>query len=138
LKLGGARGRIDELKNGTAYQLATYAHLLAQDGVPPAVAYFLIRDGRLVTDRAGALAHAELVRGPSASEAWRYVAAAAQRRFAELESGLLLAPGNPGPDGKVWPAESAVDPNGWLVLTPGCRFCDKSALCGRMFAAVEL
>ncbi len=129
LKWSGARYYRQALARGTAYQLASYSYLAAGGaGPPPAVAYFVLRDQKLVATDPEAFPGAERVNGPPVAEAWcafeRTHAAAWQR----LQAGKIEAP---------WPsAESKPDAlaDGMLVLEPPCRFCDLSVLCGGAFA----
>lgn len=133
LKLGSGEDRRRELARGTAYQLAIYARLLRTDEpVACATAYFIVRERRLISTDAAAFPAAEVVPGPSADATFAALERAYETRRAEVDRGLLLAPGNPDDEGRVHPERDGVE-GGVLVLAPLCGYCRLGALCGRAF-----
>ncbi len=134
LKWGGEKYRRDELEGGTAYQLAVYAKLLAQNAASstqaPALAFYILRSQRLMTNEHGALPNAEPAVGASGDETWLALHAAVRGRQSQLKAGVLEASAVSGPDGEEPPKrDELVD--GRLVLRPPCGFCDYAWLCGR-------
>lgn len=135
LKWSGARFRRDQLVAGTAHQLAAYAHLLAGSSaaaILPPVAFFILRDQRLLTTDGTVFRDADPIDGPTVGATWEAFGAAYARRRARLADGALEAPAIPGADGAEGPDEDAVV-DGALVLKPPCDFCDLHTLCGRVF-----
>jgi len=135
LKWSGTRFRREQLTAGTALQLAAYAHLLADAGASalPPVAFFILRDQRLLTTDDLVFRDADRIDGPPIDATWAAFGSAYERRRALLASGSLEAPGLPGTDGVVGPEDDEVL-DGALVLKPPCDFCDLHTLCGRVFA----
>ncbi len=134
LKWSGAAFRRDQLRTGTAYQLAAYAHLVA-DAVAaslPPVAYYIVREQRLLTTDVAAFRDADRVDGPSADVTWAALTESHRRRRAALASGMLEAPAIAAADGHVGADEDGLV-DGALVLAPPCRFCDLHTLCGQAF-----
>jgi ATP-dependent helicase/nuclease subunit B len=136
LKWSGARYRRDELRAGTAHQLAAYAYLVREDAADPfpPVAFFILRDQRLLTTDPRAFPGAERIDGADPGTTWRALERAYARRRAALDAGTLEAPANPDADGRVLPERSAIE-DGTLVLPPPCVFCDLAALCGAAFGS---
>ncbi len=135
LKWSGTRFRREQLAAGTAHQLAAYAHLVADPaaaGLPP-VAFFILREQRLLTTDDTVFRDADRVDGPAIATTWEAFAEARRRRRTALASGVLEAPALSGADEEECPEEDAIA-DGALVLTPPCRFCDLHALCGRFYA----
>ncbi len=127
LKWSGAGYRAAELEAGAAYQLATYSRLISEK-FPP-VAYYIIRDNRLLATDKRAFPEAEEVRGPGPAETW----AALERAFLEIRRSLEEGEFSSGV-GYEPPRKTGFDPgaikDGVLVLPPQCYFCDFVALCG--------
>ena len=128
LKWAGAKWRIPEMEAGTSYQLATYSRLLRPKGKKafPPVAYYMIRENRMLTTDKKAFPKAEPIDGPGPSVPW----AALQKAYAEIakaiKGGTVLAPveykKKPGGDpGKI--------EDGRLLLPPPCFYCDFECLC---------
>jgi len=132
LKFGAAGYRAASLRDGTAYQLAAYSHAARKRGTYPPVAYFIIASQRLLTTSPEAFPGAEALEGPSPKETWEATATAYEAAWAEVRRGNLVAPAI-GEDGRAAkPVSDHVDEGG-LVLSPPCRYCEFSALCGAAF-----
>jgi hypothetical protein len=136
LKWSGAAFRRDQLRAGTSYQLAAYAHLVgdASAATLPPVAYFIVREQRLLTTDGMTFRDADRVEGPSAEVTWDALLMAHRERRAALANGVLEAPAivtAGAPD----PLDEDEIADGVLVLAPPCRFCDLQTLCGHAFMA---
>jgi hypothetical protein len=133
-KWGGFNHRRGALENGTATQLAFYAHLLGQqkgfDKVAASVAYFVLSYGRIITTDPALGGRAEAVDGPSHSETWLALERAFDARKKELAHGVVLATANPGDDGEGVITEDGVGDDGAVVLAPRCEWCSYGGLCG--------
>jgi hypothetical protein len=119
------------------HQLAAYAHLVADPHAStlPPVAFFILREQRLLTTDDTVFRDAHLVDGPAVDATWDALLEAQRRRRAALAEGSLEAPGMVGADGQEVLAADAVA-DGALALAPPCGYCDLQALCGRFFTAV--
>jgi hypothetical protein len=137
LKWSGARSRREQLAAGTAHQLAMYARLVADAAAValPPVAFFILREQRLLTTDDTVFRDGDRVDGPAVGVTWDAFAAAHRQRRAALASGVLEAPALAGADGLEGPDEDAIV-DGALVLKPPCEFCDLLALCGRFYGDV--
>ena len=138
LKHGGEKYRLGELEDGTALQLAAYAQIVdAAGGTKPAhAAFYILRSQRLLALEPSPFRHGEAIDGPSMTETWAATEQAYHRRWAEIESGELIAAGIAGEDAEA-PTETDAVVDGVLALSPSCRFCDLGALCGRLFGGVS-
>jgi ATP-dependent helicase/nuclease subunit B len=128
-KWGRRKDRRDEIANGTAYQLATYAYAAASDrGEMPEYAYFIVREQVILGRRGGPFDTHATVDGPPASQTWERFAAAFRERFAEVARGQLAAPGgtDDAPDRPIVVGDR-------LILPPGCEYCSYDGLCGLAF-----
>jgi hypothetical protein len=136
LKWSGAAFRRDQLRAGTSYQLAAYAHLVADPSTAalPPVAYFIVREQRLLTTDGATFRDADRVEGPSADVTWEALLAGHRERRVALASGVLEAPAIVTPGGPE-PLDEDGLVDGLLVLAPPCRFCDLQTLCGHVFMA---
>jgi len=127
LKWGGRGYRHDLLARGGAWQLAAYAWL-ESPGQAADVGYFILRDQRLLMGADSGFPEAEEVEGPGPVDIWDAAVAAWGAAWAEVEAGRLVAGGVDGGDGVV--EHTALTAEGFQA-SPGCGFCDFSALCGR-------
>ncbi len=135
LKWSGARFRRAQLAAGTAHQLAAYAHL-ARDpsGAWPPVAFFILREQRLLTTDDTVFRDADRVDGPAiGSDVGGVRRRRMRRRRAALAAGMLEAPGLPRPTGRGASRRDDAIIDGVLVLAPPCGFCDLHTLCGLVF-----
>jgi hypothetical protein len=132
LKFGAAGYRAASLRDGTAYQLAAYSHAARKRGPYPPVAYFIIASQRLLTTDAKAFPGAEPLEGPSVKETWKATEAAYEAAWREVLAGRLVAPAVTEEGQAAKPIVDGVR-EGQLVLSPPCRYCEYSALCGSAF-----
>jgi hypothetical protein len=102
----------------------------------PPVAFFILREQRLLTTDDTVFRDADRVDGPAVDATWHAFVTAHRRRRAALAEGVLEAPALVGADGQDGPDEDAIT-DGALVLTPPCVFCDLHALCGRFYGEVS-
>jgi hypothetical protein len=127
-KLGGRKGRHEDLERGTAVQLAAYAFVLSKDGnPPPGIGYFIVRDQTLLGVASSAFPRESSVDGPAPADTWAAFYAAAQARWAELRAGSVQATGV-GHGGRL---PQTTFEGGTYRPTPPCEYCDYSLLCGR-------
>lgn len=132
LKWSGTSYRRKSLESGSAYQLAAYSYLAAEDGAPlQDGAYFILTDQRVLTCR-NDVAGGRTTRGPSSSDCWDAVVSAHGEKLVQLRTGKAVAAAIEGVDG-AGPAKKDFISDGRLVLTAPCRFCDYAALCGLTF-----
>jgi hypothetical protein len=127
LKWTGAGYRAAELEAGAAYQLATYSRLISKT-FPP-VAYYIIRENRLLATDKKAFPEAEEVRGPGPAATW----AALEKAFLEVKQAIedgTVSSGTGYQPAKKSGMDMGSIRDGRLVLPPPCHFCDFSALCG--------
>ncbi|MFQ5460565.1 MAG: PD-(D/E)XK nuclease family protein, partial [Anaerolineae bacterium] len=131
LKLSGLNHRRKEIRDGTAFQLATYGRLLARDGEFPPVGYYILRQQALLSTAPGPFGEITPINGPGPEATWRGLVAAVEARRTALSAGVVAAPGSEDevPDD----VEKASLEGGRLSLPPQCHFCDLSPLCGRAF-----
>jgi hypothetical protein len=133
-KWGGFSYRRGALENGTATQLAFYAHLLRQqpgfDEAAASVAFFVLSRGRIITTEPALGSRAEAVNGPSHTETWLGVERAFDARREELGRGFVLATANPDELGEGVPADDSVAADGSVLLAPKCQWCEYGGLCG--------
>jgi hypothetical protein len=133
-KWGGFGRRRGALQNGTATQLAFYAHLLGQqpgfEGVAASVAFFVLSHGRILTTDPSLNGRAQTIEGPPHTETWDALVRAFDARKREFARGVVLATANPDEDGAGVADEDSLDEGGSLVLAPKCEYCDYGGLCG--------
>ncbi len=129
LKWSGESYRRDELRSGTALQLAAYGTLLhAHGSMVRALGYLILRSGRLLL-RGARSAHAELVHSTLLDDTWSAVERAWSERRAQLARGQIYAEGVTSPNHQ--PLEEAALVQGVLSLPPPCTYCSLSVVCGR-------
>ncbi len=129
LKWSGDSYRRDELRSGTALQLAAYGALLeAKGGVVRSVGYLILRTGRILLRGAGST-HAELVHPALLKDTWSGVQRAWAERVSQVGRGQVYAEGVSSPNHE--PLEEAALAQGMLSLPPPCMFCSLGVVCGR-------
>jgi len=133
LKWSGVKIFREKLADGTAVQLAAYAHLTRDGAAFPPTAYFVIATQEILSVSRGDFGPASYVEGPSAESTWKAMERSYARRLGELEAGILVAPGSAGPAATEELAVGHQDDRS-VVLEPPCKFCRFDALCGRAFA----
>lgn len=146
-KLGAERQHADALSQGRAVQLAVYSKLLQAQSGPefPPVAYYVLRNQRLLGSASPRLAVEEQIAGPGpeliSQRLWRELAVEHER----LAQGRVCAAGNllsprTQPEAQMALASigaqasqqvDARDQGSWLE--PPCEHCDLSVVCGRAF-----
>ena len=131
LKLGGRTKREAELEQGTACQLAIYAHTARSVATGPAlpVAYDILANRKLLTTDRTSFGQETHISGPSSHTTWQPLGRAVQDRLSELDQGTVRAPG------VGWEPKSKLDvggiTDGKMNLSPPCNKCDFELLCGR-------
>jgi hypothetical protein len=123
LKWSSTRYR-KKLVSGSAVQLALYGHL-AQEGsssLPP-VAYFSVRDARMLTVPGTRFARAVATSGPPVAETLSAVVRAHADRLGDLQQGRVHAAGH----GEL--KEDHLE-NGLLTMRAPCQFCEYRHMCG--------
>jgi hypothetical protein len=128
----------EELKEGRALQLATYAWLLRSRGETASVqsGFFMLAQGTLVTD--SALAGDDRVDAArSLKEVWDLGDATWRRSLDGLNGGTVPVTGithllREAADGSSYERAIKAEPDaeGILYQSPPCRFCDFAHLCG--------
>gem|GEM_PF-1187815 len=128
-KRGGMRYRRSELESGTGIQLAVYARLLKSrnGGRFPPAAYFLIREGQLISLDDAGFPDAVRIAGPRLEDTWKAICASYQAIRSDLDKGRVCIPGN---DAAPTDANALTDKS--IQLKP-CAFCDFGVLCGQAF-----
>ena len=112
-----------ELHSGTAFQLATYAHLASASGdAVPSFGYFVLRDQTLLGLRGGPFDPEAATGGPDPAQVWSWFSRAWGLSLKEVAAGRLRAPG-PAID------EATVDGDR-LALPAACSYCAYDLLCG--------
>jgi ATP-dependent helicase/nuclease subunit B len=129
LKWSGGSYRREQLKNGTAFQVAAYAFMLQSGRAFPEAAYFILRDQRLIALKSAPFANAETVEGPSLQETWNALLAATHESLDVLKKGRIEALGIPLEDDTGIAKKDEVS-DGRLILEPPCKFCSFGFLCG--------
>ena len=130
MKFGSEKFHREELKNGAACQLASYARIFAKEGVRPQVAYFILQTRRLHSTTRGPLKNVALAEGPSSQETWAAFEALYKKRWEAIAGGTIESTYAEDENGKLQPAQSRLL-EGELLLTPPCKYCGFGLLCGR-------
>ena len=124
---GSSKYKKQEVKEGKALQLASYAWLLRKsNGAWAPGAYFMLAQGELITDdsRFGSRAIASPF---SAEEVWGSGSKSWSVQFKQLQSGQVEASGLM--DGKE--LQVSREESGLIYSSPPCHFCDFGKLCGK-------
>ncbi len=132
LKWGGYSYRWDQLKNGTALQLAAYSRMLGGEEKMIPAAYFIIKSQRLIVPKKSPFKGQDAIDGPPLAETWAAVEETSDRRLAELREGRMEAPAVPlGKDSEETGVlkEDRLDVTR-IDLTAPCKFCSFGFLCG--------
>lgn len=134
-KFGGFATHKKMLEEGTAVQLATYAHAReTMTGKPvQGVAYLILERARLMTPTGSPLTGAdasEQVQGPAIQSTWSNFQAALDRASGWLEGREPVA-ARPLQDPTMWPqgVELVLDPDGKREPDV-CRYCEFRVFCG--------
>jgi len=125
---GSDRYKKEEIKDGKALQLASYAWMLksADDRWAPG-AYFMLAQGELLTDDPR-FKTAQVINSPqSAKEVWMQGSLTWRSMFNTAENGELEVAG-------LWDDKELEDVRseaGLMHVKPPCHFCDFGKLCGK-------
>jgi hypothetical protein len=133
LKWGGDSYRRDQLKNGTALQLAAYSRMLGREGGMLPAAFFIIRTQRLIAQKNSIFKGHEGIDGPSLGETWAAVETTSIERLSELKAGSIAAlavPLNPSLSKETGVIKEDQLEGGRIEIAPPCRFCSFGFLCG--------
>ena len=113
-----------DLKNGTAFQIATYARHVSDARVDAGAGYFALRQGCFLTAEPMPGEATETVAGPSPRETWERTAASFTAAIADLAGGRVRA----SFDARGTALEKFTD--AYLLAPPKCGYCDFSEICG--------
>lgn len=128
-KWAGQSSRRDELRFGTALQLAAYAALLGREGIEvKTLGYLVLAEQRLLV-RGAKLSFAQQLHPQLLDETWTAVERAWEARVSELRRGDLYAEGVETPAHS--PVEKAALVQGRLVIPAPCTYCNLDLLCER-------
>lgn len=124
---GSTKYKKQEVEEGKALQLASYAWLLRKDNGDWAPgAYFMLAQGELLTD--DSRFESKLIESPrSAKEVWDFGAQTWSAQFEQMQQGLVEASGLI--DEKE--LKAAREESGLMYSSPPCHFCDFGKLCGK-------
>lgn len=133
LKWAGAKYRRDSIASGTAFQLASYAELLSQEGfAAPTVAYFILTTQTLLSTDEQLAASNPIVSDWSPAATFELLQRAHRRAWTDVSKGHLSAPGV-----VTTPPETGNE-DGELSFAPPCRFCEYDGICGRRYGLLEV
>lgn len=123
--------RVRALEEGTALQLATYAHLVDGPDASYGIGFLIAHSGELVVTGAH-LPGATRVDGLAVDAVWQAVVSAYQLRRHEVAQRKVLATGVVEHDEDSPPTKDVVA-DGRLQLAPPCKYCSYGILCGQTF-----
>jgi len=130
LKWGGDPYHRDKLKNGTATQLATYAYIIKKvAGLFPPVAYFIIRNQRMIAPKDTPFADVETIAGPPIHETWDAFLATTLECLETIKTGRFEALAVPLDDDTGVAKKDELS-DGRITIVPPCKFCSFGFLCG--------
>lgn len=127
MKWSGSKYRREELAGNKSLQLALYAHMLANGGIWPHVAFFVLSEGALIVPDQRGFKNARVVAPPEGDAlaslveqmelTWRW-------RWSQLEKGMIELPvdgtfpdpGYPGVTGVLVGPEDTCDPGEYSAL----------------------
>lgn len=129
LKWGSESFHRDKLKAGTATQLAAYSFMLKNAEEFPPVAFFIIRNQRLIAQKGAPFNKIETVDGPPIQDTWDAFLSATRSRLDAIKQGRIEALAVPLSDetGVVKKDKLSDDR---IELEPPCKFCSFGYLCG--------
>jgi len=111
-----SKHRREEIRNGDATQLATYAWLLGDnDAAPPTAGYYMLVQKELLALDVSHFPGQSATDGPSLTAVWDSIVANSTNNMKVLQSGVARAPG------------VEADSKGG---SKACRFCEYGMLCG--------
>lgn len=116
----------DKLENGSALQLAIYAHLHGRaSGTAPQIGYFTLQSQELLAPAGTALPGVREVGTATPNDTLDGALVALAERREELRRGVLVAPAADGTD-----IEAGLR-GGRLAIAPACGYCSFATLCGQ-------
>lgn len=130
-----------EVEDGRALQLAVYAWMLrsAEPSVPVHAGYFMLAQGEMLTD-SPALEKEPIASARTLEETWELGETEVEEAVERLGSGVLEAKGvkelQEARERKIKSdklreeLEKRSLEEGWLYISPPCKFCDFGHLCG--------
>jgi hypothetical protein len=128
-KWGGESFRRDELRDGIAHQLATYAALEKLQGKRLRSAGYVILGSQQLLVVGEALQGAQRIQGPALDDTWGATQKAVVAARVPLAAGTVVVAGIKS-EQEVAPSRTSVQ-GGRLVVVAPCEFCDLSVVCGR-------
>ncbi len=128
-KWGGESFRRDELRDGIAHQLATYAALEKLQGKRLRSAGYVILGSQQLLVVGEALQGAQRIQGPALDDTWGATQKAVVTARVPLAAGTVVVAGIKS-EQEMAPTRTSVQ-GGRLVVVPPCEFCDLSVVCGR-------
>ena len=120
------RYRREEIQQGHAVQLAVYGRILGTDGALAPGAYFMLSQARLLPAGDNLFGSSAGPGAPGLAEVWANTQASWQARMTHLDQGRVAALS----EDLAGPGDDAGNEGVPLQLSPPCRFCDKTRLCG--------
>jgi len=136
-----AKYRRQEVVDGTALQLATYAWMLRSAGAVQDIhaGYFMLAQGQLISD-SQLLGSDAVASAKTLAEIWDMAAASLDDVLTDLKNGMLKAHGvdelmmqiqnDEKPDKVQARRKEEYLTKGMLYQSPSCQYCDFSRLCG--------
>ncbi|MDQ7057310.1 MAG: PD-(D/E)XK nuclease family protein [Ghiorsea sp.] len=129
---GSTKYKKQEVKDGKALQLASYAWMLkSADDVWAPGAYFMLAQGELLTDDARFKTKYPIESALSAKEVWQLGSKTWTNMFAQVHKGEIEVSG-------LWDEKDLKEEReqaGLMYVQPPCHFCDFGKLCGQTRAA---
>ncbi len=114
----------DDLKRGTALQIAVYSRHVSDERVDVAAGYYMLRQQQFFTSGALSGDMATVVAGPTPKETWEKMKASFAFAMADLEAGTVRS----AYTNRDTKPEKFADP--YLLTKPNCKRCDFSGICG--------
>jgi RecB family exonuclease len=114
----------DDIKNGTAFQIAVYAKHVADEKADAAAGYFMLRQRRFVSSTPISGGDAMVVAGPAPKETWESILASFGPTVEEMAKGTIRA------TFEHKDTKQAEFSDHCLLAPPKCKFCDYDGICG--------
>ncbi|WP_038250950.1 PD-(D/E)XK nuclease family protein [Ghiorsea bivora] len=125
---GSTKYKTEEIKEGNALQLASYAWMLkSADDVWAPGAYFMLAQGELLTDDYRFNTDRIIESPLSAKEVWQLGSKTWRSMFQEMQNGEIEVSGLMD-EGEL---KEARNDAGIMHVKPPCHFCDFGKLCGQ-------
>jgi hypothetical protein len=114
----------DDLKRGTAMQIAVYSRHISDDRGDVAAGYYMLRQQQFFTSGALSGDMATVVAGPTPKETWEKMKASFAFAMADLEVGIVRS----AYENRDTKPEKFTD--AYLLAKPNCKRCDFAGICG--------